>query len=162
MRTARLLLGTADIMRRCCLALNEVPVLVVSDLSETEKRRLGLADNKIAANAGWDRKLLAAELGELVSLLPECDLTMDFTGFEPAEIDDVLGDLSTRKSFRQTKFYPPKSGPVAKRGDVWIFGLHRLMCGDACSTADIATLMGNERAVMVITDAPYNVKISSI
>ena len=52
-----------------------------------------MADNKIAENAGWDRKLLAEELAELVKLLPECNLDLDITGFEPAEIDGLLGDL---------------------------------------------------------------------
>jgi hypothetical protein len=44
-----------------------------------------LADNKIAANSGWDRAALAIELGELAHLLPECDLSLDITGFEMAK-----------------------------------------------------------------------------
>ena len=52
------------------LGLREVPVIVVSGLSDAEKRALALADNKVAANAGWDRAVLAAELGELADLLP--------------------------------------------------------------------------------------------
>ena len=75
------------------LGLPKVPVITVADLSETEKRALALADNKIALNAGWDRKLLAQELGELADLLPECNLDLEITGFEPAEIDGLLGDL---------------------------------------------------------------------
>ena len=71
------------------LGLQEVPVSVVAGLNETEKRALALADNKIAANAGWDRKLLAAELGELASLLPECNLDIKITGFAAPEIDLV-------------------------------------------------------------------------
>src|SRR6185312_213636 len=39
------------------LGMKEVPVIVMSGLSDTEKRALALADNKIAANAGWDRNL---------------------------------------------------------------------------------------------------------
>jgi ParB/RepB/Spo0J family partition protein len=41
------------------LGLREVPVILLSGLSDAEKRALALADNKVAANAGWDRKLLA-------------------------------------------------------------------------------------------------------
>jgi hypothetical protein len=40
------------------LGLRDVPVIVMTGLSDAEKRALALADNKIAANAGWDRKLL--------------------------------------------------------------------------------------------------------
>jgi ParB-like chromosome segregation protein Spo0J len=58
------------------LGLCEIPVIVKSGLSDAEKRALTLADNKIAANSGWDRVQLAAELGELAVLLPECDLNL--------------------------------------------------------------------------------------
>ena len=75
------------------LGLSKVPVLALADLSEAEKRALALADNKIALNAGWDRKLVAQELGELADLLPECNLDLEITGFEPGEIDGLLGDL---------------------------------------------------------------------
>ena len=75
------------------LGLREVPVIVVGGLGDAEKRALALADNKIAANAGWDRQLLAAELGDLADLLPECELNLEITGFEAAEIDSLLGDL---------------------------------------------------------------------
>jgi hypothetical protein len=61
------------------LGLREVPTIVVSGLSDPEKRALALADNKIAANAGWDRAVLAAELGELAVLLPACDLNIEIT-----------------------------------------------------------------------------------
>src|ERR1700745_3792429 len=75
------------------LHLREVPVITLAGLSEAEKRALALADNKIAENAGRDSAILAAELGELATLLPECDLSIDITGFEPAEIEGLMGDL---------------------------------------------------------------------
>src|SRR6266852_1720515 len=49
------------------LGIKEVPVIVMSGLSDAEKRALALADNKIAANSGWNRAVLAAELGELAT-----------------------------------------------------------------------------------------------
>src|SRR4051795_6889171 len=36
------------------LNLDEVPVIVVAGLSETQQRQLMLADNRIALNAGWN------------------------------------------------------------------------------------------------------------
>jgi ParB/RepB/Spo0J family partition protein len=62
------------------LNLKEVPVIIMTGLSDVEKRALALADNKIAANAGWDRAVLAAELGELANLLPKCDLNSLLSG----------------------------------------------------------------------------------
>jgi ParB-like chromosome segregation protein Spo0J len=75
------------------LGLDEIPVIVLGGLSDTEKRALMLADNKIAANAGWDRKILAKELGELSDLLPEINLDIEITGFSTAEIEPLLVDL---------------------------------------------------------------------
>src|SRR5256885_6493989 len=75
------------------LGLAEVPVIVLSNLGDTEKRALAVGDNKIATNAGWDQKILAAELGELAGLLPEIDLSIEITGFEAAEIDGLMLDL---------------------------------------------------------------------
>jgi ParB-like chromosome segregation protein Spo0J len=76
------------------LQLQQIPVIPMIGLTDTQKRLLALADNKIAANAGYDRAMLAAELGDLAILRPECDLNLDITGFETAEIDALLGDFS--------------------------------------------------------------------
>ena len=56
---------------------------------------------------------------------------------------------------------PPTAGPaVTRRGDLWILGKHRVLCGDAREPADYARLMKGELAAMVFTDPPYNVRIS--
>lgn len=47
------------------LGMTEVPVIVLPDLTETQRRALVIADNRIALNAGWDEKMLALEIGEL-------------------------------------------------------------------------------------------------
>ncbi len=46
---------------------------------------------------------------------------------------------------------------LSQAGDIWQLGRHRLMCGDSCSSQDVATLMDNRKAHAVITDPPYNV-----
>lgn len=144
------------------LGLNEVPVITVSHLSEAQKRALVLADNKIAENAGWDRQILAAELGELAGLLPEIDLSLDITGFEPAQIDSLMGDLVDREDDPADEVPALAGEAVSRRGDLWALGSHRLLCGDATNAADVKTLMGGELAAMVFTDPPYNVRIASI
>lgn len=42
-----------------------------------------------------------------------------------------------------------------RRGDIWILGEHRLMCGDATDRADVERLMDGVRADLVFTDPPY-------
>jgi len=136
--------------------------MVMTGLSEAETRALALADNKIAANGGWDRAVLAAELGELAGLLPECNLDIDITGFEPAEIDALMGDLIDRETDPLDELPEIAKEAVSRRGDLWVFGEHRLLCGDARDQTDLRQLMGRASAAMVFTDPPYNVKISSV
>lgn len=106
------------------LGQREVPVIVKPGLTELEKRALMLADNKIAANAGWDRNALAAELGELVDLLPECEIGIEITGFEAAEVDGLLGDLSDSDAdpADDQSFLEPHA--VSEAGDLWRLGSH--------------------------------------
>jgi ParB-like chromosome segregation protein Spo0J len=144
------------------LGLREVPFIVVAGLSDAERRALALADNKIAANAGWDRQLLAEELGELARLLPECNLDLEITGFEAAEIDSLLGDLVDPELDPADEVPAPKKEAISNTGDLWQLGPHRLLCGDAQSAADVRRLMGNALAAMVITDPPYNLPIMTI
>jgi DNA modification methylase len=142
--------------------LKQVPVIVISGLSDAEKRALAIADNKIAANAGWDRNVLAAELCELAVLLPECNLSLDITGFEAAEIDSILGDLVDPEV--EAADIPPvlEKVSVTRPGDIWQLSPHRLLCADATQPAAFERLMGSERAQMVFADPPYNLQIASI
>jgi DNA modification methylase len=144
------------------LGLSEVPVIVVAGLSDAEKRALALADNKIAANAGWDRQLLAEELSDLAKLLPDCNLDLEITGFDTAEIDSLLGDLVDRERDPADDVPPQKKTAISKTGDLWELGSHKLLCGDAQSGADIRRLMGTECAAIVITDPPYNLPIRRV
>ena len=73
------------------LGLKKVPVIVMSDLSDAEKRALALADNKIATNSGWDRARSRCRTGRTRDVAPECNLDLEITGFEPAEIDALIG-----------------------------------------------------------------------
>jgi DNA modification methylase len=144
------------------LGLREVPVIVIAGLSDAEKRALALADNKIAANAGWDRQLLAEELGDLARLLPDCNLDLEITGFEAAEIDGLLGDLVDPELDPADEVPSPKDRAISKIGDLWELGPHRLLCGNAESGANVRCLMDTESAAMVITDPPYNLRIRRV
>jgi DNA modification methylase len=145
------------------LRLRRVPTIVVSGLSDAEKRALALADNKIAANAGWDRSTLAAELGELATLLPEISLDISITGFDAAEIDALATDFVDPE--REPADEIPAvsdANAITQAGDLWKLGEHRLLCGDARDEGALRTLMGNDPASMVFADPPYNVQIAAI
>lgn len=111
------------------LGLAEIPVIELDHLSEAQKKAYILADNRLAEQAGWDQELLALELGELDGL--GVDLTS--IGFDAGEIDALLkhGEADPREE--ETPALPET--PVSRRGDLWILGDHRLLCGDATSPA---------------------------
>ena len=46
---------------------------------------------------------------------------------------------------------------IAKLGDIWQLGRHRLMCGDSTIENNVLSLMGGAKARMVFTDPPWNV-----
>ncbi|MEY3703673.1 MAG: hypothetical protein RLZZ561_1293 [Pseudomonadota bacterium] len=136
------------------LGLAEVPTLCIDWLSEEQKRAYVIADNRLAERAGWDRQLLAIELGELIEL--EIDTTL--TGFDLREIELIIdaGD----SMLDEGEVPAPQTGPsVCKPGDLWRLGRHKLLCSDALDPASYRVLMGHERARLVVTDPPYNVKI---
>jgi len=143
------------------LGLAEVPTIRLADMSEAQVRAYVIADNRLAENAGWDRELLAIELGYLSEL--ELDFEVTVTGFALPEIDILIGEHAARagEAGGADVVPPPAAGPAVTRlGDVWVIGAHRLICGDALAAETYARLMGTERAQMVFTDPPYNVPIS--
>src|SRR5262249_4937902 len=131
------------------LNLRKVPVLIVTGLNETEKRALALGDNKIASNAGWDREILAAELGDLAKLLPEFDLNLEITGFEAPEVDSLLTDLVDSESDPADEVPAVEKISVSRTGDLWLLGKHRLLCGDSTQAASVLVVLGVERITMV-------------
>jgi DNA modification methylase len=144
------------------LGLALVPVVVLSGLSEAQKRAYLLADNKLAEKAGWDKATLAVELSSLAPLLEEAGLDISLTGFEPAEIDTLMGDLIDPEADPADE--PPSlaAEPVSRAGDMWLLGRHRLHCGDAREPSHFRKLMGSDCAAMAFADPPYNVSVRSV
>ncbi|WP_246657999.1 site-specific DNA-methyltransferase [Afipia massiliensis] len=154
--------GTGRYLASTELRLREVPIIIKAGLTETQKRALALADNKIAANAGWDHLGLAAELGELATLLPECNLDLRITGFEAPEIDNLMGAFSDSEQDPVDEISRPADIAITRRGDLWTLGRHQLYCGDSGDPVDVRTLMRRQMAHMVFADPPYNVPVRSI
>src|SRR5258707_9563726 len=74
------------------MGFTEVPTIILSGLSEVQKRALRIADNKITLNASWDLEILQLELSELASLDVDIDPTL--TGFSTGEIDVILSSAA--------------------------------------------------------------------
>lgn len=156
----RIVAGHARAEAAKLLGLKQIPVIRLSHLNETEIRAYTLADNKLAEKAGWNREMLAVELEELQIALPEIGLDVGITGFEPGEIDSIMLD------FGEDRANPADQIPdledeavVARKGDLFVLGRHRLLVGDARDGHAYAQLMQAETAAMAFLDPPYNVKI---
>ena len=142
------------------LGIKRVPVIRVSHLSESEVRAYTLADNKLAEKAGWDRELLALEFEELQIALPEIGLELGITGFEPQEVDSVLIDFDAEQANSADEVPELSTSVVARPGDLFVLGRHRLLVGDARDPQAYQRLLDGELAAMAFLDPPYNVKIT--
>jgi len=143
------------------VGMSEVPTVRLADMSEADIRAYVIADNRLAENAGWDRELLGLEFSYLSELDIDFDVTI--TGFDPPEIDVLIGELSLDGNAEDSADAVPEpaAGPAFTRpGDIWCIGPHRLICGDATRAETYAELLGQEKVAMVFTDPPYNVPIS--
>jgi DNA modification methylase len=158
-----LLAGHGRLEAAKLLRFKTIPAIVVAGLSDARKRALRLADNRIAQSAGWDRERLADELSTLPELLLADGLDITVTGFEPAEIDELIADFAEDAADPADDIGRQLDGPaVSQAGDFWQLGKHRLLCGDARDKSDLEKLMGRERAHMAFLDPPYNVRVRDI
>ena len=142
------------------LGLDRVPTILAGGLSDAQAGAYMLADNKLTEKAGWDREILAAELGDLIELLPLDGLEIGITGFEPPEIDLILADHAGPKRDPADRPFLVPDSPTTRRSDLWLLGGHRVLCGDARAREDVARLMQGDRARTTFTDPPYNVRIA--
>ena len=135
-----------------------VPVVFV-DLSQEQARLLNIALNKISGS--FDQELLARLLNDL-NKTPNIDLTL--SGFDDDELKQLLKSLDAREKRDRLENFDldeaikaAQSAPVAKPGDVWLLGDHKIACGDSTDHGAVQRFMGESKAAMTFTDPPYNV-----
>lgn len=129
-----------------------VPV-VWADVDDAAAKRIVVGDNQIPRRASTDDSDLAALLGQL----HDSEGGLLGTGYATTDYRSLLRRISDDPPASDDDAPPLPKTPITKIGDVITLGPHRLMCGDATSRADVATLMGDDLADMVFTDPPYAV-----
>ena len=147
--------GHARLLAARKLGMTEVPVIVLDHLSETQRRALVIADNRLALNAGWDEEMLRVEL----DALREDDFNLELLGFADDEIEALLADPDETVAGNTDDDAVPETPETAVTvpGDVWILGNHRLLCGDATQLEAVEKVLAGGLADIVFTDPPYNV-----
>ena len=133
------------------LNMHSVPCVRLSHLTDTQRRAYVIADNKIALNAEWDDALLGSELLDLKSL----DVDLSLLGVDEHEFNAMM-ERAGREGIDEDDVPELKPEAFSRRGDVWLLGDHRLMCGDSTSAEDAKHLMAGATAEMLFTSPPYS------
>jgi site-specific DNA-methyltransferase (adenine-specific) len=127
------------------LGMTEVPCVRLDHLTDEQRREYAIAHNATAELSEWDLDVLPDELAEL----DLSDFDFDFGIEDEEEETEIVEDEAPEVD--------EDAEPIAKLGDIWQLGRHRLMCGDSTSIDDVEKLMGGQLADMLLTDPPYNV-----
>lgn len=142
------------------LGIKIVPCIQVHHLSDAQRRAFTIADNRLTENSNWDTELLACEFEELRSL--DLDFELETTGFEISEINMIIEDHFSLDQFDQEEndiMIDKNSNSIAKIGDLFALGRHRILCGDALDEKSYSIILKDEKVPLVLTDPPYNVRI---
>ncbi len=130
---------------------------VVVNLDEQREKALNVALNKVQGL--WDDNKLA----ELLSDLEASSFDVTMTGFEAAEVDELLNSFYAKEAV-EDNFDEAKAleeikakGTLTKRGDLWQLGEHLLLCGDSTKEEDVKQVLGRSRAQVAVTSPPYGV-----
>ena len=137
------------------LGLAKVPVHVATDLPPEKVKAYRIADNQTATLAEWDFELLPIELKDLQRA--EYDLSL--LGFDEDELAHLLDGVVAEGLTDPDSVPEPPDDPITQRGDIWVLGDHRLMCGDSGSVEDLDRLLDGDGIDLVSMDPPYNVKV---
>ena len=126
--------------------MTEVPVIVLPHLSVVQRRALVIADNQIAANAGWDEEVLRGEL----QVLEAEDFDMSLLGFSKDELAAIEDGGEAEAGKTDDDAVPePQVELVSNPGDVWILERHRLLCGDSTQLEAVEKVLAGGLADMV-------------
>lgn len=136
------------------IGITKVPVIRLDHLTEDQSKALRIADNRLPISATWNEELLRIELNEL-SL---AGFDMPLLGFDAPELVDFMTAPLPDGADPEATPEPPKN-PVSRRGDLWLLGKHRLLCGDSTRAEDVARVLSEEKPHLMVTDPPYGVRL---
>ena len=149
-----LIAGHGRVMAAKKLKLDEVPCIILTGLTEAQKKAYVIADNQLPLNAGWDLDKLKLE----VETLQELDFDIDVLGFDDEFLDGLL-DVQMDEGLTDEDEVPEAPEvPVSVLGDIWQLGNHRLMCGDSTSFENVESLIDGNKIDLIHTDPPYGIE----
>lgn len=157
----QIIAGNHTYKAACQLGWAEIAVVLVDDDDATAKA-FALADNRTAELGGYDDANLAAMIAEVGEF--DAALLAD-TGWSCEAVDKLLEEIAAGDQAAnadddtavddEPEPTEPPADPVTKRGDVWILGPHRILCGDCREPDDVARLLDGATVNVAFTSPPY-------
>ena len=138
--------------------LDSIPCIRIVGLTPDQKKSLALADNKL-------HDMSSFYLDQVCMILTDLDVAgynFEVTGFKTADLDVMQQALSTFDPAADPADQMPPAGlpAVSQLGDLWLLGSHRLHCADSLKEESFEKLLGDDRADIILSDAPFNVRIN--
>jgi len=148
-RTGKLVAGHLRLEVAKEKGVKELPCMFQDFDSEEQEYQHLTADNALASWSELDLSQINTDILELgpfdIDLLGIKDFTIEpIEKFEPQTDEDEVPEIAH---------------PITRKGDIWLLGNHRLMCGDSTMIDDVEKLMNGEKADMVFTDPPYGISV---
>jgi len=131
------------------LGFKVVPCIIADDLTEEQVNAFRLADNKTAELSDWNEEELLEELKKIESI------NMELFSFNLEDLEKELTGEAQDDDFNEDEELPET--PTSQKGDIYLLGKHRVMCGDSTKKEDVDILCDGRLADMIFTDPPYNV-----
>ena len=128
------------------LGWKTVEVVIKEGLTEEQKKKYRILDNKTGELSEWNMDKLNWELEGL-------DFGGWDFGFGMASEEETPTVAEDGYDVEEEKSQIIKR---AKRGDVWKLGEHRVCCGDSTNAEDVAKLMDGEVSKLLFTSPPYS------
>lgn len=140
------------------LKIDKIPVVKIENLSDQEIRMFSLAINKITQMGEFDLDCIKVDLQDWFI---DYEIQPEELGFTTIEVDNLLFSPTLEKTEKQNaEVVLPEIKSIVKSGDLIKLGRHFLYCGDSLDKNSYKILMKEDKAKIVITDPPYNVKIT--
>ena len=135
------------------LGIAEVPVILCDEWTDAQVKAFRLMVNRSVTWAAWDNALLASELKDIQAM----GFDLALTGFAVSEIDELLAAAAPQDEPAPL----PPANPASRVGDLWLLGLHRVICGDALNADVVAQLLEGRKPILMVTDPPYGIELDS-
>jgi hypothetical protein len=149
----RVVSGHGRVAAARLLGIRQVPAVSLAHLDELQIRAFQIADNRLTENSTWDKCLLAEQFQNLRNV--NLDFNLESTGFDLGEIDLLIDgfELQSRKNEKSSEESPSTESeiPITRRGDMWLLGNHRIVCGDAWDEQSYSVVMNSRHAAGVFT-----------